>query len=691
MAVHRFQTPDGAIHRVEAPDRASAEAELNRVLGSERAEADMRKKYTDAEPGFSRRDPATIPMLQGATANFGDEITAGFDRIGTLADNVGRRLIGKPIPYTSQQAHDASLKVFREFDARDAAGGDAPLRLAGALLTPGAKASGAFIAGAKTLPKMMARSSLIGAAYGGLAGAGAGDQGNRATSAAGGAAGGGLVGAVLPAGARGAQKLLAPVVQRAADKVIPKLAPLVDRYAPDFSHLTTAGAPRATGDELRVAKALDRAGKRDASAGTVTRKGSIPFQTHGDNVAGIAEVLAQSPGPAQGLIRRTAGNSRAAARKDMKSAIAEGMGGRGDYFESLDKLFQARADEAKSGMSKLGEHLVTLDENSVSALRSDLSRTAIKDAATNALASPDPEVRAAGAALNSLHDRLLDKPGSVTIRVRDAQDISKGLLDASSAAYGAGEGGRGAALKTLGKAIRSNASDPDRGGFSDYGHWLKRYGDDSENIQALELGRGILTNSLDNSPEKLRMTLDDMSDPAKEHFRKGVGEALLTEVRRKGVGAARSLLKDEDFAAKVKLAYPTEGGFSAFMELADEAVNNEARNSRMLDNSRTFARGEAAADLKDEGSDLLLNAATLDLKGLARGGAKAALKALPRRDRSLVGNPKTNALLGEAVTNQDKMTALLNLLELDRQRALAGARPSAALVAPAAQLPSNQR
>lgn len=33
MTIHRFQTPDGVIHRVEAPTREAAEAELNRALG----------------------------------------------------------------------------------------------------------------------------------------------------------------------------------------------------------------------------------------------------------------------------------------------------------------------------------------------------------------------------------------------------------------------------------------------------------------------------------------------------------------------------------------------------------------------------------------------------------------------------------------------------------------------------------
>ena len=683
MVVHRFQTPDGKIHRVEAPDRASAETELNRALGSQRALEVERSRYQKPTPGFGRLDANATPLLQGATLNFADELLPRVMQADTAVRNLGRRFTGQPMPYTAQQTYDAGVQAFRENEEkarRDSPGGSTALNLGGAFMSPYAKASGAFVAGGKTLRGMMGRSAAVGAGYGGVAGAGGATGDERGQGAVTGLAVGGTVGALLPPALAGAQRVVAPIVQRGQRLAGPALK--------------TPPAQRPSSAEIRAAKAVERAVKRDQRAGVQPRKGSIPFHTHGENVSGIAEVLAQSPGSASAAIKRVAGDSRAAERTRMKTAIAEGMGGRGDYFESLDTLFKTRADEAKTGMAKLGEHLVTLDENSVSALRSDLSRQAIKDAAANALASPDAEVRAAGASLNRLHDQLLDNPQAITIRVRDAQDISKSLLDAADAAYSSGNGARGAALKALGRDVRSNAGTPERGGFEDYAAWLKKYGDDSENIKALEMGRGVLTNSLDNSPEKLRKTLEDMSDPAKENFRKGVGEALLTQVRQKGIGPARQLLKDEDFAAKVRLAYPTDEGFNAFMAIADDAVQNEARNAQMLGNSRTYGRQAAADDLNAEGFDpaeMAIDAATLNVGGLARGGARAALKSLPRRDRSLVGDPKTNALLGDAVTDQDKMTALLNLLERDRHRALQALKPGGYLAAPAAQLPNNSR
>lgn len=695
MPVHRFQTPDGKIHRVEAPDRQSAETEFNRAVSGAAALSDARSRYTSQAPRGRALEGNMTPLLQGAMFNYADELTSRIPQLETAVGNVGRRIMGQPIPYTAQQSYDASKQAFREAEAKSRAqypGAGLATEVAGAVMSPGSKAAGGFVVGAKTLPQMMARSAAIGGIYGGLSGSGSANEGDRVSGGVGGSVTGGLTGAFIPPAFLGLQKLIAPAINKVADLSRPAVTNLAERYAPSMTPRLAPRPQPIPRPELRVARALDRGVRRDAASGVPQRAGSIPFQSGGDNIAAIAEVLAQSPGPAQGIIRKTASDSLAATRGKLKQSIATGMGGRGDYFESLDNLFAARREAAKDGMASFGDQLVRLDENSVLAMRSDLSRTAIKDAAGNALASPDPQVREAGAALNRLHDQLLDKPSAITIRVRDAQDISRALLEGSKAAYSSGDGARGGALKTLGKAVRTNASTPEQGGYADYGAWLKQYGDDSDNIEALEMGRSVLSNKLDNAPEKLRRTLDDMGGPAKEYFRKGVGEALLEQVRRKGVGAMRAMMKDEDYAAKVRLAYPTDEGFNAFMKIADDAIQNEARSSQVLFNSRTDARGAARADLNDEGLDPIDMMETLTSPaGLVRGGTKAALKAIPRRDRSLIGNPETNAIAGRAVTSQDEMTRLLNLLELDRARSLRSAAPSAYIAAPASQTAANRR
>src|SRR5690606_5301087 len=162
--------------------------------------------------------------------------------------------------------------------------------------------------------------------------------------------------------------------------------------------------------------------------------------------------------------------------------IEQGLGGRGGYFAELDRLQGARRQAAREGMDEIGGHLVTLDRNSIQALRSDEASSALREAARLSLASPDEAVRNSGADLNRLADQLLDRPSGLTMTVRQAQDVSEALLNAGHNAFATqGGGSRGRALTDLGRAVRDNARTPERGGFAEYDEWLRRYGTDSDN------------------------------------------------------------------------------------------------------------------------------------------------------------------------------------------------------------------
>jgi len=518
-----------------------------------------------------------------------------------------------------------------------------------------ASAVGGALAGGATIPTLSGAraATLLNAGVGGAGGflATDGDLGDRSRGAAWGVVGG----AVLPA-----------------------VASKVARGVMDMTGVPMRAA-KGTAPEVKAATALDRAiGRDEALPADIPLRsradGALPFQAGGDNLVGLAEVLAQSPGKGQAILRDAVRDQQAAAPGRVKGAISKAFGGKGDYFDTLDALKVARSDEAKSGMEKLGQHLVTLDRDSVSALRSDLARSAIKEQAQNSLASPDPVVREAGARLNRLHDDLLDKPGSQTITVRDAQNISKSLLDAANAAYAGGQGARGAALKELGKSVRTNAATPDRGGFAEYGAWLKKYGEDSDGIEALDLGRKVFGGSLDMSAARLRKTFAGWSDGAKENYRLGVGEALLDAVRRKGgVTQARQLLKNEEFADRLRVAVPDNVSFDDFMSAMEREVKMANHNNRVVGGSPTYARAAGRADLEAQGRDPLDVAAEAIETGLSPArltakALKATLKGLPRKDRSVIGDPTANAALAKALVDPDEMTKLLNMLESYRAK-----------------------
>ena len=425
--------------------------------------------------------------------------------------------------------------------------------------------------------------------------------------------------------------------------------------------------------QVRAARAIERARARDLAAGDTpaVAPGAMPIHQGGENLAAVADVLANSPGPGRGVIRKAVRDYEGRAVDRTKADIARDLGGRGDFFETQENLINARRAAADEGMATIQDHLVTLDNNSVLALRSDLAKGAIRERALNALASPDEAVRADGARLMRLADDLLDKPGSQTITVRDAQDISRSLLEGANAAYASGNGGRGAALKELGKAVRTNASTPERGGFQEYGDWLRQYGDDMAREQALQLGRDVFKPG--GNAEQLRAAVGEMSEAERLLYRKGVGEALLDQVRStKGdVGALRNLMRSEENAERVALAFPDDQAFANFMESAARRVGEREVNNRILGGSPTDPRQAARADLQAEGFDPLGamgDALTGDIGGLARRGAREAIRSLPRQSRSVINDPEANLALARALTDENEMTALLNQLQAARAR-----------------------
>lgn len=436
--------------------------------------------------------------------------------------------------------------------------------------------------------------------------------------------------------------------------------------------LNMAGVPLrqsgATAGEVRVAESIRRAMDRDQVPFSPGGP-DLPFQAGGENLAGLAEVVAQSPGAGARIVRQAVRDQQAGATGRIKDETGKALGGDGSYFARLDEARAARRAGANEGMSKLGDNEVRLDENSTLALRSDLARGAVREQAMNALASADPEVRAAGARLNRLYDDLLDNPGGQTITVRDAQNISKSLLDAADDAYKSGNGSRGQALKSLGKAVRENAATPERGGFAEYGDWLKKYAEDSDAIDALEAGKNVLSGKVDVSAETLRRDFAKWSDAAKENYRVGVGEAILDAVRRKGgVVEARQLLKNEEVADRIRLAVPNDKSFDDFMKAIEAEVRRADINNRVVGGAPTYARQAARADLEAQGAngiDILAdNIDTMtSIPRMSGKALKAALKAIPKNDQSVIGDPAANEALARALTDPNEMTRLLNTLE----------------------------
>lgn len=396
--------------------------------------------------------------------------------------------------------------------------------------------------------------------------------------------------------------------------------------------------------------------------------GGLPVDVVGPNMRGVAEVLAQTPGSAQTRVTGAVNTRRADAGNRIQQAMAQEVGGEGNYFATLNGLIDTRRQAANEVIDRIGPQQFQLDENAVRSLRSDLAQPELRRAAQNALASPDQQTYEMGANLMRLADTLRDNPAAAALDVRTAQDVSRALIDMGSDAWRSGDGSRGKALTDIGRAIRNNA----RTAVPEYGEWLARYGDESSQVEALELGRGVFRNADDpsadgNSAEVLRERFGEMSETARELFRKGVGEALVARARtsRGGVGAMRDLVRTQEFADRVQLAFPTQDAFERFMQGAEAEVQRAGVDSAIIGNSATSRRDAArsrfgAANDGNGGGGIGLSAATV--QGLTaeagRQGLRAALNAF-NRNRSLIYNPEANDLLGQAFSDREVLARLL--------------------------------
>lgn len=461
--------------------------------------------------------------------------------------------------------------------------------------------------------------------------------------------------------------------------------------------------PRGRGalqpNENRVAEALNRElrSNRMSPQDILTAmhgapEGTLPLNLGRGALSGAAEVIAQSPGPGRQVVMDALRQQRATSGDRIGRRVQEALGGEGNYFATLDDQIAQRRTAANEVMGQIEGRSFNLSPDSVTALRSDLAQSELRKAASFGLASPDEAVRNNAANLNRLADTLLDNPAAAQLDLRNAQTVSKALLDASSDAWRTGDGARAQALGGLGRAIRQNASDA----VPEYGQWLKRYGDDSSQIEALELGRSVLRNVDDPRPdgvsaEVLRKQVAEMSDTAKDLFRKGVGEAIVARSRtsKGGVGAMRDILRSDELGARLRVAFPDEQSYTRFLNAAEaEAAMGDAANG-ILSNSRTAFRQGAAQRMGAEDYGQAADLIGASLPGLAIEGVKQGVRSVGKifgRNRSVLENDDLNELFAKALTDQD---LLRQMLQGQRPRrglfggrapaGVAGALPSAVL------------
>lgn len=557
-----------------------------------------------------------------ASLEFADEIAGGADA-----------LFGQGVGNTVGDRYRNNVEVQRAVDAADGrdmggarlagevAGGVAGAFIAGpaALRGVGSRIASPLVRGALTI----GRNALGGAAVAGTAAAGnaRGDALNRAQAALKAAPVGAAVGAFAPALA---STIAAPVVRggQSAARFLGRQIGRVGEAAgvPNAAALTE----RATLNPLQAAinQFPGRAGMRTNSAladrAAEYRSAGIDptlVDVLDDSGRGVVRAAATRATPARqsardfaegrvvGLQDRTATQARRLISNDPRNPI------------QLEKdLTNIRRDRANEAMAPLEGQLVTLDRDSIEALRSDIAAPAIREAAKNSLASSDEAVRNSGADLNRLADQLLDNPSGVTMTVRQAQDVSKAMLDAADGLYSTNPS-RARALKDLGRSVRDNARTPERGGFADYGEFLDNYSADSGQINAVELGEQFMNMEADAFSDAVSRLSPEEQTIARASARRAIERASGTQGNAAGAATRLSSGREQRMRNQALLG-DDAAEFQRSMMMERRAMDNGV-SVNPLSGSRTNINAQDSAALAGEAAQAVRNVATGNVPGLA--------------------------------------------------------------------------
>jgi hypothetical protein len=452
---------------------------------------------------------------------------------------------------------------------------------------------------------------------------------------------------------------------------------------------------------LAAGRGVARALGRDEEAVPVAEfkarlaAGESPITAGGENLAGMAEVLAQTPGKGRTSMIKAVRDLQAEVPNQVKADIGHSLGGQGDYFATLDKAIEQRASAAAPHreaafstpldptkyQSEVAPFMGRVPSRALSyaadiAKREGVSPTELGMEVVGV--TPDgllPEVRQTSQpTMKALHyiKKGLDRD------IEANTDLTTGRMNTTGAVTSELRGGFGRALRRI---------------SPDYDKFMQTWGDESDHIKALDMGRKVFSEAQTMPTERLASWWNDLSDTGKDMYRKGVGEALVAQVRssKGGVGTMRNLLKSEDIRDRVAMAFPDQQSFTGFMERAAKRVDDQGRFNNITANSRTAFRQAALADGADhsmdlaDGIDLALSAthpAALTGKAL-----KKVLKAVPRKDKGLYQDPDSNAALGQAFATPEGMKALLDGLDT-HTAAVVAARIRALQAAPQIAAPA---
>lgn len=610
-------------------DGGATEPEIDAYLAHEGVTAEqLRAPSAPAEqPSFGQRamktaDDIMRSLASGATFGFADEIAGGMN---TLTGLGGDKTLSENIK--AEQARDKEIPAAISI----------PGNIAGGVAS--GIATAAPVLGAKALASVpnIVKSVGVGAAQGGLAGAGYAEEGERLAGAGKGAAIGGALGAVVPAltaTARAVGRTIAKPFQSPATKALEKIGEAVSRD--DVAAERLASRMGAMGEQATLADAGGR------------------------NVQGLAAAAVRQPGGA-GNRAQIVLNQRQLGQASRLTDAAKRIVGQGDDFSTVvDDVIATRAKDAAPLYEKAYEKTIDLTDDLVNIVKRPAFRQAFQNARTIALNEGD-DIPAL-IVKNAKGENVINAEALKETRVWDY--IKRGLDDVIEGAKepitGKIKTDQGRALVGLKQKMLEELDNinPDfkaaRASFA--GH--------SESLDALQQGRSFLKGDVDLT----RKQIEALADADKEFFRIGVIQGIKDKVETASdtANAVRKIFGNQKLREKMAAVFPDQKAFREFERTMISETRFANTRAKVLSGSQTAERLEESADL----AGTALDAATGNKLGLARRAVQAVTNRAPSPDISReIGQLLFNTNQGKNAATIEELNRMMLARELAKGRA----------------------
>lgn len=593
------------------PGKTQLQREYEQRQGSSPLQAEYDQTRT-------RKRDALLPIAQGATLGFADEILGGIE-------GLSRKFSGGSFREGYAEGRDRVRQAGRDYAAAKPKT-DLALTVAGGLATGGVGAVRAGVArtGAKVL-----RGAKVGAGYGAVAGAGTaeGGMGQRLTGAAIGGAGGALAGAAVP--------VAATAVRRATGAASRGV-----RQVPGASRVLPA--PRGLDpDETKLAELLAADKKTPQmvrnQADFLGDEGML-VDVGGPNIRGAAKYAATKPGAARAQLQTALGSRLGNEDDAIRTAVRQKLGTK-TADEATQELEARLSTEAKPLYDVALPQVVPVTARLLDLLSRPAAQTAMRAGRSMAVNEgvPGPE-------------------GALTVRTLDY--AKRALDDRIGTLLRSGKKDKARVLRNLRREILEEVD----AAVPEYKQARATYAGPARSREMIRMGEQFTKKEV---PDLARQ-MARLSDSEREFYKLGVKQKVLGLLDKGGRNRSRALKLDEPAMQERMEAVL---GPQEFAELEAEIARRlvfRRTSQNVLGGSDTFIRAMEAADMEGIPVEQMVRSMAEPKQAMIT----AAVNAIQRRRMGVAGKrAEAIARMLSMSPNDPRMLDLLARIEAAERRA----------------------